>query len=330
VLFRSKCILVDDACNPVNGLAAVKKLIYDDEVFLIFGGNCTSVVLAAKPILEKTGTPFFVQGANHDSIVEPVVKNMFNSGFTSSIAVKSEVDFAMNIPNVKRVGVIRHTDEWAMALYKPALTQLKEKYNLVPVVDVVTERDAADVSPQVLKLKEAKVDVVLALVYVVPTTTFLRDAYKLGLDVPIMGSTATDPTQQYRSLKNMAPLKKYFSPFWLKYTLDHPKVKVYEELFKKHYPREPWDSTAIYITGGALVIIDALQKCGRDLTQEKFIEVLETNYKNWEPERYIGASPLTFSKTRHYGMDRLSLCTIATGQMEVVNTYQDYEKLMKK
>jgi len=114
-----------------------------------------------------------------------------------------------------------------------------------------------------------------------------------------------------------------------KYPLDHPKVKVYEDLWKKYYPNIAFSQYAVYDTQGPLVVMDALKKCGRDVTREKFIDILETNYTNWEPENYIGAFPLSYSKTNHVGLKRLVYSTIATGKLEIVRTYQDYEKLMK-
>jgi branched-chain amino acid transport system substrate-binding protein len=325
-----KVIVLDDAGDPVKGIAAAKRLIYDDKVFLLNACSVSNVALAVRPVVEKTGTPFLTQAAVADGIVVPTVKNIFNPGFVSSSASKTLVDFAMTIPNVKRIGIIRHTDEWAMALYKPLVEYLKEKYNLTPTIEVITERGVPDVTPQVLKLKNANVDVIFSLIYIVDTTAFLRDAYKLGLDVPICGSTATAVTDQYESLKNLAPLKKYFAPYWCKYPVDDPRVKVYENLLKKYQFTKKFDAVTVYITGAPLVIMDALRKCGKDLTQEKFINVLETQYNNWEPENYIGATPLTFSKSDHIGMKRIVMSTIATGKFEVIKAYPEYEKLMKK
>jgi len=325
-----KVILLDDAGDPVKGIAATKRLIYDDKVFLINACTVSNVGLAVRPVVEKTGTPFVTQGAVADNIVVPTVKNIFNPGYVSSSGAKTLVDFAMTIPNVKRIGIIRHTDEWAMALYKPLVEYLKEKYNLTPTIEVITERGVPDVTPQVLKLKSANVDMIFSLIYIVDTTAFLRDAHKLGLDVPICGSTATSVTDQYESLKSLAPLKKYFAPYWCKYPSDDPKVKIYESLFKKYQPSKKFDAVTVYITGAPLIIMDALKKCGRELTQEKFINVLETQYNNWEPENYIGATPITFSRTDHIGMKRIVMSTIATGKFEIIKIYQDYEKLMKK
>lgn len=325
-----KTIVLDDAGDPVKGVAAAKRLIYDDKVFLINACSVSNVALAVRPVVEQTGTPFITQAAVADGIVVPTVKNIFNPGFVSSSGSRTLVDFAMTMPNVKRIGIIRHTDEWAMALYKPLIQYLKERYNLEPTVEVITERGVPDVTPQVLKLKAANVDVIFSLIYIVDTTAFLRDAHKLGLNVPICGSTATSVTDQYESLKNLAPLKKYFAPYWCRYPLDNPKVKIYEDLFKKYQPTKKFDAITVYITGAPLIIMDALRKCGRDVTQEKFIDILETQYTNWEPENYIGATPITFTKADHIGMKKIAMSTIASGKFEVVQTYQDYEKLMKK
>jgi branched-chain amino acid transport system substrate-binding protein len=327
---KIKVIKLDDACDPVKGVAAVKKLIYDEKVFLIDGGNCSNVSLAAKPIVEKEGIPYLILSSVSDSIVIPPVKNIFNPGLVSSSASKTLVDFAMTVPAAKNFGVIRQTDEWGTSLYSPLVKYLKGKYNMNPVIEVVAERDAADLTPQILKLKNAKVDLVFNLVYIVATTTFLRDAHKLGLNVPILGSTATSPMDQFESLKTLDPLKKFFAPYWCKYPMDHPKVKVLESLFYKYQRAKKFDAITIITTGGAQVVIDALKKSGRDLSWGKFCDILETQYSNWAPEDYIGASPITFSKEDHVGMDRMIMSTMGTGKFELVNTYQEFEKLLKK
>lgn len=325
-----RVIKYDDGCEPVKTVATAKKLLYVDNVFLLHGPSCSNPAMAMKSIVANTATPWILGQPPADLIVTPTVKNIFNPYFVASTAQKTVADFAMTIPGVKSVGIIHHTDEWGMSFFKPTVEYLKEKYNMSVAVDVQTERGVADVTPQILKLKAGNVDLVLTITYPAETTSILREAQKLGLDVPIISNTATSVTDQYESLKSLAPLKKFFTPYWCKYPLDHPKVKVWEDLWKKYQPGKRFDAYCVHNTQGALVVMDALRKCGRDLTQEKFIEVLETQYNNWEPENYIGATPLTFSKTRHVGMDRLTMSTIVTGKFEVIKTYQDYEKLIKK
>jgi len=107
-------------------------------------------------------------------------------------------------------------------------------------------------------------------------------------------------------------------------------MKVWENVWNKYQPGKKFDAFSVHNTQGSLVVMDALKKCGRDVSQEKFIDILETKYTNWESEHYIGSTPLTFSRTNHVGMHAMSVTTIVTGKFEVVKTYQDYEKLLKK
>jgi branched-chain amino acid transport system substrate-binding protein len=324
-----KTIKLDDGCDPVKGIAAVKKLIFDEKVFMLFSGQCSNMCLAVKPTVEQAGIPLISSSCVAAAMYIPVVKNIFNPVAVSTATSETMADFFMTIPGGGRFGVIRHSDEWATSLSNPLFAYMKEKYNKVPVVDVAAERGSADVTSQVLRLKQANLDGIFCILFPAETTAFLRDAHKLGLSVPMIGGAATYVTDQYESLKSVAPLKKYFGCFQIGYPLDHPRVKVYENLLKKYYPNTKFDAFAISVTGGPLVIIDALKKCGRDLTWEKFINILETQYHNWDPENYIGAVPLSFSKTNHVGMDRLVMSTIATGKLNIIKTYQDYEKLMR-
>ena len=231
-----KLIKYDDMCDPVRGLAAIKKLVYDENIFMLSSGQCSNMCLAVKPIIEKEGIPLVSHGCITDAMYVPVVKNIFNPAYISTSASRSKVDFAMTLPGAKKFGVIRHTDEWGTSLYKPLIDYLKDQFHLAPVVDVALERGSADATTQVLKLKQANVDAVFSILFHTETTIFLREAQKLGFDVPIIGSTATSVSDQYANLKSLEPLKKYFGPFSIRYPLDSPKVKVYERLFEKYHP----------------------------------------------------------------------------------------------
>lgn len=325
-----KVIRIDDGCDPVKGIASVKKLIYDDAVFMLSSGQCSNMCLAMKPVVMEAGVPLVTHGCIADAMYIPTVKNIFNPAYVSTAATMTMVDFAMTVPKHAKIGIIRHSDEWATSMYKPTVQYMKEKYNVEPAADVTMERGTADATSQVLRLKQQGVDVIIAILFPAETTVFLRDSHKLRLDKPIIGSTATSASDQYAALNSLEPLKQYFGPYSMRYPLDHPKVKVYEDLLKKYFPESKFDAFAVFATGGPLVIIDALKQCGRDLTREKFIDALETLYTNWEPDNYIGAVPLTFSKENHVGMNRLVMSTIATGRFEIIKTYEDFEKLTGK
>jgi len=205
-----KGIMLDDGCDPIKGIAATKKLIFEDKVFMICGGQCSNQMLAVKPVVEQAGIPYLVVGAVADSICIPVVKNIFHPAVVSTTLAQTMADFAMTVPGVKKLGIIRHTDEWAQSIYGPLVEYLKTQYKRTLDVEVTAERGTGDLNAQVLKLKQEKVDCLINILFPAETTALLRAAYNLGLDVPIVSNPASPASEQYESLRMIGPVKKYF------------------------------------------------------------------------------------------------------------------------
>lgn len=67
--------------------------------------------------------------------------------------------------------------------HDPAVAELKSKYNLDPVLDLSMARGSADSTPQVLKLRAAAPDVIIAILYPAELAIFERDAYKYVMAV---------------------------------------------------------------------------------------------------------------------------------------------------
>ena len=56
--------LGDTACAQAKGIAAAKKMVYDEKVFMITVNPCSGVAMAVKPTLEKEGVPWSGVSAN--------------------------------------------------------------------------------------------------------------------------------------------------------------------------------------------------------------------------------------------------------------------------
>ena len=324
---KIETILEDDTCDPVKGVAAVKKLIFQDKVFMLFGGMCGNLCLSVKKEIVQEKIPWISFGSP-DALYEPVEKNIFAGFLTSRYVAEIMADFAMSKPGTKRVAVIKHSDEWGMAFHRPLIKYLQEKYNIAPVADVTIERGTTDATPQVLKIKEANPDFVFSITYVVDTSVVLRDAYKLGLDVPIIGTIAPMVDEQLNRVGIPEALKKFFTPHPCKYTVEKPEMDRWKQLLSKYYPKDVFDINTINGVGGPLAAVEALKKAGRDLTREKFIQGMESLDK-FNPEISPLSVPLSYSPTNHVGLRRSAYSTIATGKVEIVYDWKDYEKLMK-
>ena len=234
---RIETVLEDYACDSAKGVAAVKKLIYQDKVFMLHGNSCSAVAMAIKPVVVEAGIPWVIAHAANPAISSPPTKNIFHGvpvGKTMGIAMGQ---FVASKPGLTKVAVISHTDDWAKSYCVPANEYLASK-NIKPVVEVAFERGQTDATAQTLRIKQANPDFVIACLYEAETAIFLKDAKKFGLNVPVMGTAGTDLENTLKRVGDLDTVSNYYVPHMYADNLDGPRLKPYADILKKYYPSE--------------------------------------------------------------------------------------------
>ncbi len=316
-------VLEDTACDPAKGIAASKKLIAQDQVFLLHGGSCSNVVMALKPDVIASGVPFVVATAANGSITDPVAANVFQTVATTATMGRTMVDFAMTKPGAKRIAVISHSDEWGKSGHDPALVELKTKFNLTPVADVTFERGSINATPQVLQIKNARPDFVLAFLYPAEFAIFVREAFKYGLNVPTMGNQAISIQDTAQQVSNPAIMKNVYVFYPLAAQIGDAKIAKWVDIFTKHNPGVRLESNGLLGMGGAEAVIEALRKAGPDLTRAKFLAALNSLHKF---NTGILAAPLEFSPTHHAGMNGGATITYVGDKLVLIHKFTDAKK----
>jgi branched-chain amino acid transport system substrate-binding protein len=316
-------VLEDDACDPAKGIAAVKKLISQDQVFVLHGGSCSNVVMAVKPDITAAGVPYVVGSAASSAIADPVVANIFQTVATTATMARAMVDFAMTKPDAKRIAVISHSDEWGKSGRDPALAELKTKFNLTPVADVTFERGSINATPQVLQIKNANPDFVIALLYPAEFAIFLRDAYKYGLTVPTMGNQAISIEDTARQVGNPAIMKNVYVFYPLAAQIGDPAAAKWVDIFTKYNPGVRLETSSLLGMGGAMAVIEALRNAGPDVTREAFIAAMNNLH---DFNTGVLAAPLKFSPEHHTGMDGGTTITYVGDKLVLINEFTDAKK----
>ena len=237
---KIETVLEDYACDSAKGVAAVKKLIHQDKVFMLHGNSCSAVAMAIKPIVVEAGIPWVVAHAANGAISSPPTKNIFHGvpvGKTMGIAMGQ---FVASKPGLAKVAVISHTDDWAKSYCGPANEYLASK-NIKPVIEVAFERGQTDSTAQTLKIKQANPDFVIACLYEAETAIFLKDAKKYGLNAPVMGTAGTDLENTLKRVGDLDTVANYYVPHMYADNLDGPRLKKFADILKKYYPNEIGD-----------------------------------------------------------------------------------------
>jgi branched-chain amino acid transport system substrate-binding protein len=285
-IYGRKIVLVeeDDKCSGTSLVAAVKKLVTVDNVFLLNGGTCSSAFMAAMDYIQREQIPTVGMTASMDGLLYPPKKYIFGGiggtvhGFGGSI-----VDFSIKYLKAKRIAYVMHDDAYGSWGHEAFAWQLKAEHNLEPVALEKINRDITDVTAVMLKIKKANPDVVIFMTYDRPGALLIRAAHTLGMQMPlILGATgAVNPVATAEAVG----VKEAFKNFYYQSAIrdEHtagPELEWARKLYTKRYPELakkpdlPAPNGFVGI-GSANLVATALQIAGPHPTREKFIQALE-------------------------------------------------------
>ena len=300
---KIEAIIEDDGCSGSKAMASAQKLITRDQVFALYGGNCSASTVGLVPMANEHRVPMYVPMAVTKNIANPLTKYVFRSNVMSTMEGSLMVDFAMDKYKPKRAVILYSTDEYGTESHSSMAPRLKEKYGVTPVAVLGHKRDDTDLSAQALKVKEAKPDVVLMATYLRDASIFLRQARELGVDAKFVGSIAASNQIMDELAGKEAVWGRYAAITPL---IDDPQgprlapfVSKYCAVFTEHCKRP--GIPGIYDGQGYAsiqIFLEGLRRAGRNLTREGLVRALET-VKDFPTNAY---APVSFSSTDHDGV----------------------------
>lgn len=314
---KIEVIRADTGCNEAKGIAAAKKLVYEDKVFMIHGNSCSGVALAMKPTIVEAKIPWIVAHAVNQNIAQPVNPYIFHVVPSSYDAGVAMTKFALSRPTPPKIAIVSHSNEWAKGYREPAIDYLKE-HKLSPVLNLTMERGSTDATPQVLKIKNSDADFVFAILYEPETAVLLRDAKKYGLTVPILGGYGTDLENTLKRVGDAAAVKNYYVLHMFVDTLDSPALQKWGKIIHKYYPDEPLTAFSYVSIGSGIAAVEALKAAGPDLTREKFIAAMG---KIRDFSTGVLASNVTFTPQSHEGARDSAVAGFVDGKPTVFKAW---------
>ncbi len=187
---KFKTIFADSACNEAKGIAAAKKLIYEDKVFMIMGNPCSGVAMAIKPMLDQAGVPWIGISAN-PKLTTPPVPNMYHTTYTGVQSGRAMASFALSKPGVTKIALIEHSNDWAHGYCDPAADYVR-KHGGTIVATTVMERGATDATAQALRIRASGAQAVMGCLYQQELVIFIRAMHKFRVPAIIVGALGAD------------------------------------------------------------------------------------------------------------------------------------------
>ena len=268
--------MFDDAYNPAKTKAGVKELQEGIGMFAWVSGVGTAPGLAVRDYLMERGIPWVGPSAGSLNWVDPPYKYLFAVYPLYELEAKALCRYAVANMEKKRVAIIYQNDDYGKNGLKGAQEELAA-YGMELVAQVPVNITDSDLKPHIMQLKKSEAEVVLLW------TTVKHAVMTVGI------SKAMRFTPQFMSTSTCSdfPLMMYIS----KGAWEGVIAATFAELPDSGYPllqtykQEAFDQYAakderwglFYYAGIAFAepMVEAIRRCGPDLTRERFVQEME-------------------------------------------------------
>lgn len=293
--------LDDDGYVPQRAVLGVKRLNETENIFALIGTSGSAMLQAMLPYINEQKIPTVNALAVAAAHYTPPNKTVFVIGPTYCQEVSAAMTQLVKAKKLQKekFAIVYQDDEFGTDVRCGYLKAVKD-LGLNNVSEIVFKRGTKDFSAEVLALKQAGTTFLLSGGVVAEHSMLLKEAAKNQMPLTFLGvhSAHLTPVQAlagpagdgYFVADYVPPLTDLSVPGMAKFMGLAQKYLSTDEL--KSLNR--YSATA-YI--GALVMEDAIRRCGKDLTRACVVDKLET-MKNFGTDGL--ASPISFSPTvRH-------------------------------
>jgi ABC-type branched-subunit amino acid transport system substrate-binding protein len=306
-------IVDNDSYNPQQTAAVVKKLVDRDGVFALVSTLGTVTNLAVLPFLAQRGVPIINPAGGHLLLNKPKDKNVFGILPLSSEIGESMTQFALTKLKVKQVAIFFQNDQFGKDQRDGAVEYLKSR-GLQPVGEASYVPSDVDVSAQAVALRQGNPDAVILGVIPKHGALFMKEMQRLGWKSNVIGhNTMADPV--VLDLAGADVLEGVNVNLMTAVdTMDKPAVKKANEILAKYYPNTKPGYYPYLGMAGAMIVVEAANRAGTDLTRAGLISALES-LGRFETGL---VPPLDWSTTYHGGPHTFGYAVWKGGKLAVI------------
>lgn len=177
-----KLVVYDGKVDPQLTSSFVMRAIEDDEAIAVMGGNVSGSVPGVINIANEQRVPFLSMSAAADAFTNPSTPYFFRFGPSNSQDAAAVANLIAK-SGLKRIAIINNSLPFGLD-GATAITAALKSRGIQVLINEVYEVNATDVSPQVLKVRDAKPDAIVVWPYPADGGRVLRTLARLNVKVP--------------------------------------------------------------------------------------------------------------------------------------------------
>jgi branched-chain amino acid transport system substrate-binding protein len=316
---RITAVFEDDGHTPTKALAAVKKLVENDKVFMIMSVGGSNATVGAVDYMKEKGVPYYVSIASAPQVTWPHARNLFRGGTTETARYgELYAEFLATNYKAKRIAIMSGREEYPRNEGDATVDKLKSWFQMAPVTRVEFNIGDKDFTPQLVEVQKTNPEVIAFFGNPAEAAIAMRQAKELGLKQPFfVGSNMVDPSLVTAAKANAEGVVGFSLIPYLPGS-KAPDMMKWEAAWKKEYPNAPAgrpNNFDLLAYGDTYVVAEGMKRAGKDLTTDSFIRALEGIH-----DYRVGAvaTPRTFSTKHHIGNLTLVPMMVKNGEWEPV------------
>lgn len=269
-------IVKGDAVDPSQAVGEARRLTSVEKAPVIFGTYSSSLSLAATQVTELASIPYFELGAVSDPITERGYKFVFRTNPTAKDFGAKTVDAVLDriAPALKldgkalKVAIIHEDSLYGQTVAGFQAARAKEK-GLAIVETMPYSAKSVDLTPLVLRLKSAAVDIVLQTSYQNDTVLFFRQMKEQGFKPKAVigagGGYSMVDTMKAVGAENMEGALDVDFTQYRSNPAGAPGIEDFVKKYQAKYGTPPRSGHSLANYMGSKVFFDAMEKA-KDLS----------------------------------------------------------------
>lgn len=311
-------VAIDDGYVPARSAAAARRLVDQENVFVLVNPIGTPNTLAALPYLQEKGVPMIGVHGYSPKLYSPAQKGVYGNWtpFAGQMRIMSNYFYKQGA--VKQLGMIYLNNEAGLSGLVGAEEAAKAKGQTL--VSAAVPVGAPDYRSTIINLRDKGVTHLLMVLGPQDTAKAVTQAREAGWNPQFGGHQATpDPlTIQLggkaiegvfgvatSALPDMDPAQ------W-------PGVKDYRDTLVKFAPAAKPSAFGIRAYADAIIFVEALKRAGPNPTRENLVAALEA-MKDFATGIY---PPVTYGPDRHDGNNGAVIVRAQNGQWLPVSEWE--------
>ncbi len=184
---KLELVIRDDEGNPAKGVTIARELVEREKVAAVFGGLHTTVALAQVPVWHELKTPYMGAWAAGTNIAQNGKKPnyVFRVSANDDYADRYLTRYALDTLKKTKPGLLLENTAWGQSNEVGLLKWLAERKVKHVGIEKFNWNDP-DMSPQLLRLKNAGADVVIMVANAPEGAQVVKSRAKIGWAVPMV------------------------------------------------------------------------------------------------------------------------------------------------